>query len=243
MVINKHSAGQRTVGRSLRTLPAAPDAANIMSGKMVSVLVVDDHPVVLQGCRILLEDSGFSNVLGADDIESGYKLYLQHRPEVVVIDLTLREGALGGLLLIERISKHNPRVAIVVFSMHKDPSIVGRALQAGAKGYVVKDAAFDELIKAIEAVRIGNAYLTHQLAVQMATAQSASQSTLVELTPRELQALSLLAEGKPYDAIAKDLGISKRSLVDVNYRLKRKLGVRTTLELVRTGIRLLPPTS
>jgi DNA-binding NarL/FixJ family response regulator len=120
---------------------------------------------------------------------------------------------------------------------------LGALFRRVAKGYVVKDAAFDELIKAIEAVRVGNTYLTHELAVQIATAQSASQSSLTELTPRELQALSLLAEGKPYDDIAKDLGVSKRTLVDVNYRLKRKLGLRTTLELVRTGIRLLPPTS
>jgi two-component system, NarL family, invasion response regulator UvrY len=101
---------------------------------MVSVLVVDDHPVVLQGCRLLLKGSGFLSVLEADDIESGYKLYLHHRPEVVIVDLTLREGALGGLLLIERIRKHNPRVGIVVFSMHKEASIVGRALQAGGQG-------------------------------------------------------------------------------------------------------------
>jgi two-component system, NarL family, invasion response regulator UvrY len=210
---------------------------------MASVLVVDDHPIVLQGCRVLLQDSGFENVFEARDIASGYKLYLNHRPEVVVIDLTLCEGGLGGLLLIDLIRKHSPHVGIVAFSMHKEPSIVARALQAGANGYVVKDAFSDELIKAIKAVEMGNAYLSYELAVKVATVQNRGLSSLAELTPRELQTLSLLAEGRPYDYIARDLHISYSTTVSVSHQLKRKLGARTLPELIRTAVRLLPPAS
>jgi two-component system, NarL family, invasion response regulator UvrY len=155
----------------------------------------------------------------------------------------MREDGLGGLSLIDRIKKHNQRAGIIVFSMHREPLVVARALQAGAKGYVVKDAPFDELIKAIETVQGGNAYLSHELAMQVAMAQNLRESPLAELTPRELRALSLLAEGKPYNQIAGDLNVSHRTVVNVSYQLKRKLGARTMQQLILTAIRLVPPTS
>ncbi len=124
---------------------------------MTSVLIIDDHPIVLQGCRRVLEDAGVETVLDARDIVSGYRLYRRHRPDVVIVDLAMQGSGLGGLPLIRRIRAHDPRARILVFSMHSDPIIVTRALEAGATGYVLKDTSSDELVKAFDKVRVGSA--------------------------------------------------------------------------------------
>ena len=117
---------------------------------MTSVLVIDDHPIVLQGCRRMLEDAGVTAVLEARDAVSGYKLYRRHHPSVVIVDLAMQGSGLGGLPLIRRINAHDPSTRILVFSMHSDPIIVARALEAGATGYVLKDTSPAELMKAFE---------------------------------------------------------------------------------------------
>src|SRR3954454_13869548 len=162
---------------------------------MTSVLIIDDHPIVLQGCRRVLLDGGVETVLEARDIVSGYRLYRRHRPDVVIIDLSLQGNGLGGLPLIQRIRAHDPRTRILVFSMHSDPIIVSRALKAGAAGYILKDTASRDLLEAFERVRNGGHYLANELAVQVALVGSGvRRDPLAELTPRELQMLGLLAE-------------------------------------------------
>jgi len=96
---------------------------------MTRVLIVDDHPIVLQGCRRMLQDAGVAEVLEARDVASGYRLYRRDRPDVMIVDLAVQNKGLGGLALIRRISAHNPRARILVFSMHSDPVIVARALK------------------------------------------------------------------------------------------------------------------
>ena len=139
---------------------------------MTSVLVIDDHPIVLQGCRRMLEDAGVAAVLEARDAVAGYRLYRRHRPEVVIVDLAMQGSGLSGLELIRRISAHDPEVRILVFSMHSDPIIVARALQAGATGYVLKDTSSEALLEAFEKVRAGTPYLSNELAMQVALAHT-----------------------------------------------------------------------
>jgi DNA-binding NarL/FixJ family response regulator len=211
---------------------------------MTSVLVIDDHPIVLQGCRRMLEAAGITTVLEARDPESGYKLYRRHRPGVVIIDLAMHGDGLSGLPLIRSISAHDPRVRILVLSMHSEPIIVTQALQAGAIGYVLKDTSSEELMKAFETVRAAKPYLSHELAIQVAMIQTQSrQNPLDELTPRELQTLSLLAEGKPYGRIARDLNVSYKTVVNVSWQLKQKLGAHNLPALIRTAVQLLSTTS
>jgi len=88
---------------------------------MSGVLIVDDHPIVLQGCRRILEDAGIVDLLEARDAVSGYELYRDHRPDVVIIDLAMQGDTLGGLSLIRRISEHDLHARILVLSMHSDP--------------------------------------------------------------------------------------------------------------------------
>jgi DNA-binding NarL/FixJ family response regulator len=207
---------------------------------MTGVLVVDDHPIVLQGCRRMLEDAGVEAVLEARDVAAGYRLFLRHHPDVVIVDLAIQSSGLGGLPLIRRIRAHDPRTRILVFSMHCDPIIVARALEAGATGYVVKDTSSEELLKAFQKVRAGKAYLGNDLAMQVALIHADQrQNPLAELTPRELQTLSLLAEGKPYGRIAEELSVSYKTVVNVCSQLRQKLDVRNLPELIRSAVQLL----
>jgi len=206
---------------------------------MTRVLVVDDHPIVLQACHRMLQDAGIKDVIEARDTESGYRLYLSGRPEVVIIDLGIQDEGLGGLDLIRRISAQSPQVHILVFSMHSDPAIVARALQAGALGYVVKDSSPENFMEAFENVRAGKPFLSGTLAIQVTLANLPTrQSPLAELTPRELQTLSLLAEGKPYGRIAEQLNVSYKTVVNLSSQLKQKLDARNLPELIRTAVQL-----
>jgi two-component system, NarL family, invasion response regulator UvrY len=207
---------------------------------MTTVLVVDDHPIVLQGCRRMLEGAGVEVILEARDAVTGYKLCRRHRPDVAIIDLAMQDSGLGGLPLIRRIRTHDPSVRILVFSMHCDPIIVARALEAGACGYVLKDTSSADFLKAFKSVMAGGAYLSHDLAVQVALVRSpARKDPLAELTPRELQTLALLAKGKPYGHIADELNVSYKTVVNLSSQLKHKLEVRNLPELIRTAVQLL----
>src|SRR5579871_1083643 len=133
---------------------------------MTSVLIVDDHPIVLQGCRRVLEDAGMGPVLTANDLVAGYRLYRRHQPDVVIVDLAIEGKGLGGLDLIRRIRTHDARARILVLSMHNDATIVARSLEAGATGYVLKDTSSEELVKAVQQVSAGAPYLDGELAVK-----------------------------------------------------------------------------
>jgi two-component system, NarL family, invasion response regulator UvrY len=207
---------------------------------MTTVLVIDDHPIVRQGCRRMLDDAGVARIFEASDAASGYKLWRRHRPDVVIVDLSMQESGLGGLPLIRRMRMHDPNVRIIVFSMHGDPTIVARALEAGASGYVLKDTSSDDFLRAFQIVLSGSPYLSHDLAMRVALIHtSAGKNPLAELTPRELQTLSLLAKGKPYGDIANELNVSYKTVVNVSSQLKHKLEVRNLPELIRTAVQLL----
>jgi two-component system, NarL family, invasion response regulator UvrY len=206
-------------------------------------LIIDDHPIVRQGCRRMLEDAGITTVLEAHDAASGYKLYRRLRPEAVIVDLSMQGDRLGGLPLIRRICSHDPSARILVLSMHSDPIIVRRALEAGATGYVLKDTSSEDLIKAFEKVRAGTPYLSDELARQVALLHMpARENPLAKLTPRELQILSLLVEGKPYSRLAEDLNVSYKTVVNVTSQLKHKLQARSLPDLMRIGVLLLSAT-
>jgi two-component system, NarL family, invasion response regulator UvrY len=208
---------------------------------MTSVLIIDDHPIVLQGCRRVLEDAGMGPVLTASDLVAGYRLYRRHEPDVAVIDLAVHGRGLGGIDLIRRIRAHKPRARILVLSMHNDAMIVARSLEAGATGYVLKDTSSEQLVKAVQQVASGTPYLDGELAMKVALIGTgrARTSPLAELTARELQVLALLADGKPYDRIASELNVSYKTIVNVSSQLKQKLQAKNLPELVSTAVKLL----
>src|SRR3984957_14316481 len=113
---------------------------------MTTVVVVDDHPIVLQGCRRMLEDAGVEVILEARDAITGYKLCRRHRPDGAIVDLAMQDGGLSGLPLILHIRTSDPRVRIMVISMHSDPIIAARAREAGACGYLLKDSSSEDFL-------------------------------------------------------------------------------------------------
>ena len=210
---------------------------------MASVLIIDDHPIVLQGCRRILQDAGVENIIEARDLVAGYRLYRRHRPDAVIVDLELHHRGLGGLSLIQRIQRHDPRTRILVFSMHGDPAIVARALEAGALGYVIKDTSSEELVRAFEQVMAGTPYLSGELAMKVALARTGlKRNPLNDLTPRQLQTLTLLAMGKPYGQIASELNLSYKTVANVCSELKHKLAAKNLPDLIRIAVQLVPST-
>jgi len=206
-----------------------------------SVLIIDDHPIVLHGCRRILQDAGFERVIEARDLIDGYRLYRRYRPEAVIADLRLDNGELGGLALIERIHAYNARTPVLVFSMHSAPALVARVIEAGALGFVNKDTAPAELVKALKQVMAGTPYLSEALAVDVALALAHKpRNPLDDLTPRQLQMLALLAKGKRYGEIAAELNLSYQRVASVCSKLKRKLAAKNLPDLIRIAVQLTP---
>ena len=208
---------------------------------MTRVLVIDDHPIVLQGCRQLLEDAGVESIVLAQSVAEGFRLYRVQQPDLIIIDLAMQTGAPGGLSFIRRLRLHDPRTPVLVFTMHSDPVIVSRALEAGATGCVLKDASPEEMLKAFKKVGEGKPYLSPDLASEVAFMEvRGTANPLKRMTARELETLALVAEGKPYGMIAEHLHVSYKTVANTCTQLKAKLGVRTLPELMRVAIKYLP---
>lgn len=204
---------------------------------MTCVLLIDDHPIVLQGCRHLLEDAGICDMLEASSALAGYRLFRRHRPDVVIVDLALNGNGLAGLALVRRLRAQAARTPILVFSMHADPIIASRALEAGATGYLLKDTSAGDLLEAFDKVRRGQAYISHDLALEVVLLGTRGRSgAAADLTSRELQTLALLAEGRAYGEIADDLGVSYKTVANTCSQLKAKLGARNLAELIHRAI-------
>ncbi|MEH3143852.1 MAG: response regulator transcription factor [Methylobacterium frigidaeris] len=203
---------------------------------MTSVLVVDDHPIVLQGCRRLLEEAGM-RVSEAAGLAAGYRAVLRQRPEVAVIDLAFPGRDLGGLALLRRIRARAPGTRMLVFSMHADPAIIARALAAGALGYVLKDAPAADLLAACDRVRAGRPYLDGALAAEVALLGADPRRSAVSgMSPRERRILSGLARGRTYAAIARDLSVSYKTIVNACAALRQRLGLATLTELTHFAV-------
>lgn len=205
-----------------------------------TVLVIDDHPFVRQGCARTLEEYGV-RVLQAGSLADGYRQYRAQKPTLIIVDLTIKQALLGGLSLMRRLRLHDKKTPILVLSMHSDPTIVRRALEAGATGYVLKDAPADEFLRAFQMVRMGRPYLSHDVASEIAFNETRNAaSPLQQLTVRELQTLSLIASGQSYGAIAEELGVSYKTVANTTSQIKVKLGARNLPELMRIAIQHIP---
>jgi two-component system invasion response regulator UvrY len=158
---------------------------------VVGILVVDDHPIIAKACGLVLEPIGIEKIISACDVDTGYQAFLEHEPDVSVIDLSLDGKALDGIALIKRIRTHNAGAKILVFSMRSDRSSFVAAIEAGATGYLIKDSPTNEFAKAVEQTRAGRRYIDPQLALNLAFPRNAA------LTPREQRILDLLVEDVP----------------------------------------------
>lgn len=206
-----------------------------MSG--VSVLLVDDHPVVREGYRRLLErQPGYKVVAEAETAAAAYQAYRDFSPDVVVMDLSLRDGA-GGLEAVRHIRQWDKRARILVFTMHNASALALKAFEAGACGFVTKGGEAAELVRAVETVARGGRALSDDIAREIAAERlSEGRSPLDELGPRETEILRLVAAGRTSEEIAETLRLSQKTVQNYHYQIKSKVGARTDAHLVWLAI-------
>jgi DNA-binding NarL/FixJ family response regulator len=208
----------------------------------VRVVLVDNHEVVRQGVRALLQPEADMEVVGqAGDGLAALELVERLRPDVVVADLMLH--GLGGLELTRQVIRRSPGTRVVVLSMHSAEPLVLEALDQGASAYVPKDAGIAELLRAIREAARGRRYLSPPLSDRAVSAYlrrkdtaTAPDDPYARLTPRERQVLHLAAEGLANAAIAERLGISVRTAETHRARILHKLALRNQTDLVRWAI-------
>ena len=201
----------------------------------VTILIIDDHPIVRAGCRQLIQSMPALNIIEAETGEKGYQLFRQHQPDLVLLDITL--PGLGGLEILRKMKASREEAKILMFSMHEDPVFASRAMQAGASGYVTKNDAADHLVEAVEKVLDGQVYLSPDVAQQLAMLNvGIGSSALSDLSRRELEILRLLGEGQSITGISDILGVSYKTVANNLTQIKNKLGIHKTTELMRFAI-------
>ena len=205
---------------------------------MIKVLLADDHSIVRAGLRRIVEESGDMEVIAeAADGRQALALVEKTAPDVAVVDISM--PGLDGLEVISRLQEQNSQLPILVLTMHEEGQYVVRAIQAGAMGYITKQAAPEQLVKAIRRVYAGNRYLTDEaaeaLALRIAKGTN-GQSPLESLSMRELQVLRRLAMGHTNREIARAYHISIKTVDTYRARLLKKLDLRNNAELSRFSI-------
>ena len=205
--------------------------------KKVNIVLVDDHAVVRAGVKRLLEQETSFDVIGeAESGEKAYQLFNELKPDVMVMDLSM--PGMGGLEAIRRILMRHERAKILVLSMHEDLSFANQALKLGAKGYLIKNALADDLVKSIEMISKGEVFLSDEIAKKMAMQSiSGDGDPIHELSAREFEIFRLLAEGLEIDAIAETLNISSKTVSNYQTMIKQKLNINTPVELIRYAIK------
>ncbi len=200
----------------------------------MKILIVDDHAVVREGARRLLGSLPAARILAVATSHEALAAYRSESPNVVVLDINL--AASSGLELLQRLKNEDRNARVVMFTMHSEPSYAMRALRAGAAGYVSKSAPAEELVAAVQRVAAGERYIDREIANELVLSPVAADDPLSGLSNREFELLRLLGEGKSISQIASTFGIAYKTVANSCSRLKEKLGVGRTADLIRLSI-------
>ena len=205
-------------------------------GEPITIVLADDHAVVRSGLRMVLDrEDDFEVVSEAADADSALRTVLGHKPAILVLDLNM-PGEPTSLEAIPRVPEVSPNTRVVVLTMQEDPEFARRALRAGAAGYVLKEAADDELVDAIRRVAAGATYLNPRLGAMLAAAPPEQSGPPDDLTEREVGVLRLIALGYTNAEIAQELFLSVRTVESHRAHIQQKLGRSTRAELVRYAL-------
>jgi DNA-binding NarL/FixJ family response regulator len=200
-------------------------------------MLVDDHAIVRSGFRRLLEE--YPNLQVVAEAETGdqaYRGFVEHRPDVLVLDISMPDTS--GLALMQRLFARAPDARVVIFSMHGDAAMAERAMQAGARGYVTKSSAPEVLVRAVQEVAAGRVFLSPDIAHDLAVAKLAGNNDpLQQLSTREFEIFRQLVAGRAPAEIAQALNLSTKTIANYHTAIKQKLGVASDIDLMRIALR------
>jgi DNA-binding NarL/FixJ family response regulator len=205
------------------------------------ILIADDHQMLREGLRAILERDPEIEVIGeASDGRTAVAMARELRPDVVAMDVGMPD--LNGVEATRQIKAENPLVKVIALSQHSDKRYVLRMLEAGAAGYVLKSGAYDELRRAVQAVREGSSYLSPRITgvvidARLRPSLQPESASAPSLGPRELEIVQLLAEGQTSPQIARKLHISTRTVESHRHNIMKKLGVHSLAEITKYAIR------
>jgi DNA-binding NarL/FixJ family response regulator len=200
------------------------------------VLIVDDHPVVRQGIRLMIEAEPDLTICGeAQTEQQARKLVRELKPDALVVDLSLTEG--DGFNVVRDVHAHFPGIRILVLSMHDEAIYAERLLSEGAAGYIMKQAATDQLITALRTVLRGERFVSDSLKRSLEARRAAEGGPSSRLSARELQVISLIGRGLGTREIADNLSLSVKTVETHRLTIKRKLALDTNAQLVQYAIK------
>ena len=205
---------------------------------MIKILLVDDHDLVRHGIKRLISDStGMQVVAEATSGEQAIDMAKALSPDIILMDVKM--AGIGGLEAIKRITRQNPKIKIIAVTVLGDEPFPTRVLQAGASGYITKNAKVSEMIDAIQTVYAGKKYISSEVAQQMALRQldDHAKSPIDLISEREMQILLMITSGQKVNEIADKLCLSPKTVNSYRYRLFEKLEVDSDVELTHFAIR------
>jgi DNA-binding NarL/FixJ family response regulator len=210
-----------------------------MKSNVSTVMIVDDHPLVREGLKGLIADEPDLSVCAeTGGMRRAQELAREERPDIVIVDLSLEDG--NGLDLIRRLKSHYPNIKMLVCSMRDESLFAERAISTGAHGYINKHEAAGHVIDALRHVLSGKIYLSPEVIERvingLARAQPLPQSSIKELTNRELDVFWLIGKGRSTAEIAKQLNLSVKTVETHREKIKRKLGLTSAGELMRHAV-------
>lgn len=195
------------------------------------VLLVDDHPLVREGLKARLSAAPGIEVVGeAGNATEAFAIVEQAQPDLVLMDVGMKD--VNGIELTADLLKRHPRLWVLMLSMYDNPEYVHRALQAGARGYVLKDAPSQEILTAIEVISAGQTFLSPAISGRMSRAQTPRPL----LSKRECEILACLAKGYASKQVAKELGLSARTVETHRLNIRRRLNLESQGELIKYAV-------
>jgi DNA-binding NarL/FixJ family response regulator len=205
-------------------------------GEVRRILIVDDHPVVRQGIKLMVNSQPDLRVVGeAQTEQEARRLVRELKPDALIVDLSLDQG--DGFNVVRDVHAHFPQIRILVLSMHDEAVYAERLLSQGASGYIMKQAATDQLITALRAVLRGERFISESLKASLAQRDAEEGESGSRLSARELQVISLIGQGLGTREIAESLSLSVKTVETHRLTIKRKLALETNAQLVQYAIK------
>lgn len=204
---------------------------------MKTALIIDDHPITHVGASLLLAELGYGTVVKALTRDQAFDVLRETNPDLILLDLNM-PGA-DGLAMIAPLKRKLAKTPILVFTMNDSTSAAARAIDAGASGFLSKEADPDDFIDAVRTLEAGEFYLSRRQAIELATLRKRGDP-VAHLTPREREVLRLIGEGRSYQEMADTLSVSYKTVANTTTTLRRKLNIDGSAALMRMAIDLRP---